>query len=312
MDEPTVALPASERLKSGKEAQYDAAAKALIATPEFMHAIVGTLIPDAKNMSLEDFKRSYKPESSDHLALAMLPTENDVKGEGKIHYDVLCALLDDDGVVMNFIDIEAQRTFSPDYSLQDRGTYYRARLLSSQFASEGASHMVTTYKNLKKVYSIWLCFNSPAELAGRIIEYKTVPHAIFGWLDSEHDRLDLGSLIMVYLPKEYQVSSNSGISREADLIDLLSAVFSANLDVDAKRAKMKEKGIAITEKVEGGVIDMCNLGEGIRIDEHEKSARMIFKKLHASVEAVAEMYPDLPLETLKKIKAECDSEKSSD
>lgn len=117
---------------------------------------------------------------------------------------------------------------------------------------------------------------------------------------------------MVYLPKEYQVSSNSGISREADLIDLLSAVFSANLDVDAKRAKMKEKGIAITEKVEGGVIDMCNLGEGIRIDEHEKSARMIFKKLHASVEAVAEMYPDLPLETLKKIKAECDSEKSSD
>ena len=115
MDEPTVASPASEKIKPGEAAQYDAAAKALIATPKFMHAIISTLVPDAKGMTLEDFKRSCRMQKTDHLGLTMLPTENIVEGEGKISYDVLCALLDEEGVVMSFVDIEAQKKMPAEY-----------------------------------------------------------------------------------------------------------------------------------------------------------------------------------------------------
>lgn len=314
MDEPTVASPAGEKIKPGEAAQYDAAAKALIATPEFMHAIISTLVPDAKGMTLEDFKRSCRMQKTDHLGLTMLPTENIVEGEGKISYDVLCALLDEEGVVMSFVDIEAQKKMPAKYSLPVRGMYYRARMLSSQFQSEGNEHMTETYKSLKKVYSIWLCFNCPAKYSGRIVEYKAEPHAVFGKTVPERDHMDLGSLIMVYLPKVYK-AGNASSSKEAGLIDLLSAVFNKNLDLEAKRAKMKERGIAMTEKVEGGVIEMCNLGEGIaeqtraetRLEEHKKSAKMIFEKLHAPVETVAEMYPDLSYDTIKMLKAECDN-----
>lgn len=319
-EEPTVASPACEKIKPGKAAQYDAAAKALISTPEFMHAIISTLIPDAKGMTLEDFKRSCHMQKPNHLGLAMLPTENAVEGEGKISYDVLCSLLDEEGIVMSFIDIEAQKKPSTGYSLPVRGMYYRARMLSSQFQSEGDEHMIETYRNLKKVYSIWLCFNCPAKYAGRIIEYKTEPRAVFGEVNAERDYMDLGSLIMVYLPKVYKATDNADDSKEASLIDLLSAVFNESLDLEAKRAKMKERGIAMSKKVEGGVIEMCNLGEGIaeqaaeqaraetRESDSKEFAKMLFTKYHESIEEVAKAFPDLSLETLKRLKAECDKE----
>lgn len=65
---------------------------------------------------------------------------------------------------------------------------------------------------------------------------------------------------------------------------------------------------------------MCNLGEGIaeqaaervraETREHDckEFAKMLFTKYHESVEEVAKALPDLSLETLKRLKAECDKE----
>ena len=68
----------------------------------------------------------------------------------------------------------------------------------------------------------------------------------------------------------------------------------------------------MTQKIEGGVIEMCNLGEGIaertRENDRKEFARMLFTKYHESIEEVAKAFPDLSLETLKRLKAECDKE----
>lgn len=72
----------------------------------------------------------------------------------------------------------------------------------------------------------------------------------------------------------------------------------------------------MTQKIEGGVIEMCNLGEGIaertraetRENDRKEFARMLFTKYHESIEEVAKAFPDLSLETLKRLKADCDKE----
>lgn len=63
---------------------------------------------------------------------------------------------------------------------------------------------------------------------------------------------------------------------------------------------------------------MCNLGEGIaeriaervraetRENDSKEFAKMLFTKYHESIEEVAKALPDLSLETLKRLKAECD------
>lgn len=61
---------------------------------------------------------------------------------------------------------------------------------------------------------------------------------------------------------------------------------------------------------------MCNLGEGIaervraetRESNSKEFAKMLFTKYHESIEEVAKAFPDLSLETLKRLKAECDKE----
>ena len=61
---------------------------------------------------------------------------------------------------------------------------------------------------------------------------------------------------------------------------------------------------------------MCNLGEGIaervRAETRERDskefAKMLFTKYHESIDEVAKVFPDLSLEMLKRLKAECDKE----
>ena len=65
---------------------------------------------------------------------------------------------------------------------------------------------------------------------------------------------------------------------------------------------------------------MCNLGEGIaeraaeqaraetRESDSKEFAKMLFTKYHESIEEVAKAFPNLSLETLKRLKAECDKE----
>lgn len=59
------------------------------------------------------------------------------------------------------INVEGQNDFYPGYDIVTRGIFYTAQLISSQLETEFTG---SNYGDIKKVYSIWICLNSPKKI----------------------------------------------------------------------------------------------------------------------------------------------------
>ena len=89
--------------------------------------------------------------------------ESKVPGEGRAIFDIRFTIpLPDGNKSKIIINIEAQQKSNPGYSLLNRGIFYAARLISAQlsveFTNDGSDK--EQYDNIKKVYSIWICWTA--------------------------------------------------------------------------------------------------------------------------------------------------------
>ena len=197
--------------------------------------------------------------------------------------------------------------------------------------------MKDTYKNLTKVYSIWVLFNCGPETANRIIQYQEQAIALHGKLSPKYDSHDLAKIIMVYLPGDSKTLDVRNENPYSSLVAILATLFDKNLEAEEKCDKIKASGINLTEELKGDVINMCNYSKYIATSEytsgyenghesgyesgyesgHEKgaheerikAAKNFFAYGH-SLEDVQKMYPDLSVELLAYLKSESDSPKS--
>ena len=80
-------------------------------------------------------------------------------------------------VIHLIINLEAQKDFSPGYSVLKRGIYYGGRLISSQY---GTVFTGSDYDKLQKVYSIWICTNPDEAHRNTIVRYRIMPEELFG------------------------------------------------------------------------------------------------------------------------------------
>lgn len=174
--------------------------------------------------------------------------------EGRVTYDIrFTATVPATGRRI-WVDIEPQKSFRPGYSLLKRGSYYLARLISSQ---RGREFVGDDYAKLKKVYVVWICLKPPKRWE-HIIKYYEIQdrNHMDGSLFQLKD-YDLMTQIVICLgdPKE---PSASGISR------LLSVLFTNTYDVSEKQEILEtEFGITATHDMRKGMELMCNFGEGI-------------------------------------------------
>jgi len=157
-------------------------------------------------------------------------------------------------VIEIIVNIEAQKKYDPGYDIVTRGIYYAARLISSQRDREFVG---SNYSDLKKVYSIWICFNTKRELRNTITEYRIKKEDLFGQTGDE-ERYDLLSVIFIRLGGAYTDHESKSLQR------LLAAIFSANLSVEEKKKIIStEYDILMTREMETEVEAMCNLGYGV-------------------------------------------------
>ena len=101
------------------------------------------------------------------------------------------------------INVEAQRTqkrVKLGYALLRRAVYYASRLISSQKETEFTG---SSYDEIKKVYSIWLCMDSP-DGRSAINRYDLAEHHILYHHKEKRADYDLMSIITVYLGNERQ------------------------------------------------------------------------------------------------------------
>ena len=151
-----------------------------------------------------------------------------------------------------FINIEAQNRDDPSYPLLKRALYDGSRLLAGQKGEKhGFEH--SSYGEIKKVYTIWLCFGHAKKKADVIHRYRIEEKQERGNWKSEKADYDVLEVVMVY-PGEKRREEENG------MMGLLKELFCEGGEEKGKRLEEKY-GIRMTKEMEKEVDRMCNLSQ---------------------------------------------------
>ena len=153
------------------------------------------------------------------------------------------------------INIEAQKTFSEStlkYILLKRAVFYGSRLISAQKETEFSG---SDYNGVKKVYTIWICMESPIEKSV-INHYRLTERQVFGKYKEPQDNYDLLNIVMIYLAK--------GPVRNR-MLSMLQVIFQETTKSAEEKSEILKKkfDIEVTSEMEEELRTMCNLSEGI-------------------------------------------------
>ena len=258
-----------------EKAKYDKHIKELLADVQILSRIVKYTVAEARQMTLDEIIDSIDPGSieigtvpidpglTNTRRLTTLVTEDARFGESYITFDLRFSLTLREKSVKIIINLEAQKTkeFSClGYHLENRITYYMARLISSQKETE---FFHTDYDNIKKVYSIWICMECSVDA---IYEVGLRAKLMFG-LTAEPMDFDKMRAVMIQLRKQknHVESKNRLIAMLEDLLrDEASMI---------KKQKLQDKyDLKMSEELEGRLANMCNLSDlieerGIKLGE---------------------------------------------
>lgn len=248
---------------AGKNAAYDSAAKKLLALGVDFE-ILRRRVQRERDRSIRDRYIIGTPE----VALTpVLPdqtnvvshirgesTEDATLTEGRVTFDIrFRAVTPEEDPLELIINVEAQRSSHLTYPLMKRAVYYCSRLISSQYTVDFEK---AHYEGVKKVYSIWLCMDTPDGASG-ITRYRLTENQEYGAYREDRRNYDLLQVVMVYIGQGKRELGNR-------LLNLLEEIFKSKDSSKDKRERLqKEYQIDLNEDEEGMVDTMCNLSVGI-------------------------------------------------
>ena len=182
-------------------------------------------------------------------------TESTSDTEGMIVFDIrFYAMTPTRERVKLIINIEAQNRFNPGYPLIKRGIYYGCRQVSAQYGSE-FTH--AHYGEIKKVYSIWICFNPPKALRNTMRMYHITEKHLIGDIKENAENYDLMSVVMICLGTQKD-------ERYTGLLKLLDVFMSEVSDFNTKSIVLKsEFGAMMPERLQQKELKMCNYSDFI-------------------------------------------------
>ncbi len=210
---------------------------------------------DATNPTADGFAVSMS--AGDKITAA---ANDDIsKSEGGVRYDIrfLATAPKSGESIRMILNVEAQRDYYPGYPIVTRGVYYAARMISAQKSVEFTDDH---YENIKKVYSIWICYRVPQKRKNTIACYELRERFLAGKAetaaeDTEH--YDLMSVLVLGLGDPEQAEKGSTLR-------MLGTALSATLDSETKKQVLSEEfNIPMTQLIERKVERMCNLSQGI-------------------------------------------------
>ena len=254
----------AEELLGFNNPQYDLAAKNVLSERSVAAYILKGTVPEFKNVSIKDIAEKY---IEGDIQVSKVPEKpKKIKGlrneagdvtEGWITFDIIFhAITPDSGErIRLIINIEAQKTFSEatlKYILMKRALFYGSRLISSQKETEFSG---SDYSEVKKVYTIWICMESPTDRS-IINHYHMTEHHLVGKYREPQENYDLLNIVMVYLAP--------GPVRNR-MLSMLKVIFQeTDKTAEEKSEILKKKfDIEVTAEMEEELRTMCNLSEGI-------------------------------------------------
>ena len=267
-------IPVNAELKNAikatdSKAEYDTSAKRLLGQKSILAHILVKTVDEFKGMDPKKVVDSI--EGTPHIGtvpvepgltnavsekngerLVGFNTENGEVNEGLIRFDIVFYVRMKDGLSQIIINVEAQKDEPNGYEILNRAIFYVSRLISSQKERDFEN---SSYDDIKRVYSIWICMNMPEDSMNHI---HLINDTIIGnqiWKGRE----DLVNIVMIGLAKEI-----SPKEEKHELHRLLGALLSETLREEEKLDILKnEYHIPMEKSIEEDVKVMCNLSEGI-------------------------------------------------
>ncbi len=247
---------------------YDTNVKFLLADKQILARILKYTVQEFKDMTVNDIMNSIgndidvgsKPVDvglSNMGRVNETSTEDNIPGEGKIFYDIRFTAYHKETEMKFLINLEAQKSSDPGklgYHLENRIIFYLARMISAQKQTE---FFHSDYDNLKKVRSIWICFDNEED-GDAIEEINLERKTVFGNRENGYNP-DLMKGIIVNVRSR----NNSKTSKNV-LISMLENLFAQTNVEEKKRILTEEYGMIMTTDLEGRIQTMCNLSENIR------------------------------------------------
>lgn len=263
------------------KAQYDAAVKGILSDRNVLAWILSKTVMELEGVPIEVIKdciegepevsRVYVDPGRSNQTVINEDTEDKVPYEGAVRFDIrFCVITPDRQRIRLIINVEAQKKFYPGYDLVTRGIYYAARMISSQKEKEFSGN---NYDDIKKVYSIWICMNTPKYVQNTITEYRIQQHKLYGNYRGKA-RYDLMSVVMLCLgnPEDNDYMNNE----YQKLLRLLAVLSSPEIAPNGKLKVLEEEyHIAATREMEEDVNYMCNWSEGVIEWAIEKAEKIV-------------------------------------
>ena len=262
---------AEDRLVGYGEPRYDQSAKNILSDKSILAHILKSTVSEFKDASIEDIANVYIEGTPE---VSQIPVNQDktnavtkkIQGdrneessptEGWVTFDIIFhAKAPESGdLITLIINVEAQKTQRAStlgYDILKRALYYVSRIISSQKEREFEG---SDYNKIKKVYSIFICMDSPNGQSA-INRYRMKEEHLLHRYKANQKSYDLLNVVMIYLSDE-KVRNR--------LIGLLQLLFrKENMSGDERNEILKEKyNIHLTEEQREELNTMCNLSEGI-------------------------------------------------
>lgn len=259
---------ASGMRTADQEAKYDAACKRLLSEKIILAWILKTCVREFNDYTTKDIAEHYiegqpevgtvpvSPDETNGGRISGTGVEDPSVTEGTVTYDIrFSAVVPVSGEVIRLIiNVEAQNDFYPGYPLLKRAIYYCGRMISSQYGTEFTK---AHYEKVKKVYSIWICFNPPKKRQNTITSYSMMEHNLAGDVHEPTAHYDLMTAVIICLGKP-------GDRNYGGILKLLDVLFSDEAGYQERREVLEnEFDIPMTQTIEREVDQMCNLSKGI-------------------------------------------------
>ena len=226
----------------------DAACKQLLGDKLMLACILKECVPEFMHCHVNDIETKYiegepeigtvgvYPETTNPPKAVMagrihgINTEDATDTEGKVTFDIrFYAITPTKDRIKLIINVESQNEFYPGYPLIKRAIFYACRQISAQYGSEfDHAH----YENIKKVYSIWVCFDPPQYRHNTINSYYIAEARHVGSVYENVANYDLLSTIMICLGSKTD-------ERYTGILKLLDVWLSRN-SIEEKRAVLKD------------------------------------------------------------------------
>lgn len=277
-----------------KKEKYDAILKQQLANRQILARIMKRFVSEFENCDLKDIEEKYiltntisvsKTGVQKNLTnmVESIGVEDKSNNEGNITYDIMFQAGypgKDYETIGLYINLEIQNSYHPGYPVEARGVYYAARRLSSELKKIDKD---TNYGELQKVYSIWLCMGDDVSMkeAGTVSLFTLQQENLIGTINVPEENYDLLSLIVIRI--------NDRIELHDATLRLLQTLCSGKIGKIEKLNALRKAGI-LTDPLEGGITEMCNLSESIYRDGEKSGGQK--EKIKEKIRTICRMLAD--------------------